>query len=130
MAFWQPVGATPIPKELPLWLLVTIAILIVVMLVASTIIILVGRWARTGEGPATSSGGLLSQFRLMYEQGECTREEYERIRNRLAGRIRQELDLPDRKGPSRPSTDQTAISEGPSVDQPPLAPPPGDEPPA
>jgi hypothetical protein len=94
MADWRTFGAAPIPKEVPLWLFGAIVVLIVVLIVASGVIMLVGRWVKAPPDAATSSGGLLSEFRLMYEQGECSREEYEQIRNRLGKRLRQELELP------------------------------------
>lgn len=103
MAVSLPFGAGNIPTEAPLWLIIAITILIVVLVVGSVVIMGVGRWAKASAPTGISAGDQLSQFRLMYEQGECTREEYERIRDRLGKRLRKELDLPaaaDERGPA------------------------------
>ena len=121
MAVPLPLGATEIPKEAPLWLIVTITILIVVLVVGAIIIMGVGRWAKSSAPTTASAGDQLTQFRLMYEQGECTREEYERIRARLGKRLRKELDLPE----GQSGRDARAPAEGDRPSSPPLSDAPG-----
>jgi hypothetical protein len=122
-------GATTLPKEAPLWLIVTITILIVVLVVGAAIIMGVGRWAKASTPTSISAGDQLSQFRLMYEQGECTREEYERIRDRLGKRLRKEMDLPPKGDkPSPPAgavDDRIQLGEGDRPPAPPFPETPG-----
>jgi hypothetical protein len=51
----------------------------------------------------------MSTFRELYESGELTREEFDRIRNKLTGRLQQELE-------AKPPADESAKptpSDGP-----------------
>jgi len=80
--------------EASLTLLVTIALLMVVVLVTAIIIIGLGRWLRRPDA-GSAAGASLSLFRSLYERGECSKEEYERIRARLGKKLKQELQLPE-----------------------------------
>lgn len=79
--------------EASLTLLATIALLMVVMLVTAFVIIWLGRWTKRPAGGSTT-GESLSLFRSLYERGECSKEEYERIRAKLGKKLKQELQLP------------------------------------
>jgi hypothetical protein len=70
------------------------------LLVGALVIAIVDRWRkRAASQDKLSPGQQLSQFRTMYEKGELSREEYERIRALLGGRLREDLHLP----PSKPA---------------------------
>src|SRR6059058_2795335 len=72
------------------------------LIVGAVIIGMVERWRkRSVAGP--SAGDQLSHFRELYEQGTITREEFERIRGRLAGKLRDELKLAPPAAPAAPS---------------------------
>ena len=81
-------------REASLTLLATIALLMVVVLVTAIVIVCLGRWTkRPLSGSAT--GESLSLFRSLYERGECSKEEYERIRAKLGKKLKQELQVPE-----------------------------------
>jgi hypothetical protein len=96
-------------RDMALAILRGMLVLIAVMAVSAAIIIWVGRWMRRPAAPP--GGDDLAYYRLLYEQGEFSREEYERIRARLGKQLRKDLDLPAKE------------------EAPPAAPPPN-EPPA
>ena len=65
----------------------------------------------------------------MYERGEMSREEFERVRTLLGGQLRQELNVPVPPQPtaaeaSPPDTNIQAVPPGPQSPPPPEAPPP------
>ena len=49
-------------------------------------------WLRRPEGGST--GGEMTSFRELFERGELSQEEYDRVRSRLGKRMREELDRP------------------------------------
>jgi uncharacterized membrane protein len=51
---------------------------------------LANRWRRRQEVGTATANNQMSTFRELYERGEITREEYDRIRNKLGGRMRLE----------------------------------------
>ena len=101
-------------SELSLPLLWTVLILAGIALTAGLVIIWLGRSLKKPAAAADSrsAGDQLAYFRLLYEQGECSREEYERIRTKLGQRLRQQLDLPA----------QPASSESPAPAEDPAGP--------
>jgi len=68
--------------------------LIAVLLGGALIIFLVDRWRKRQQPLETSDDLVLANYRSMYEEGELTREEFERIKEKLTHRLRSELDLP------------------------------------
>jgi hypothetical protein len=103
-------------REASLTLLATIALLMVVVLVTAIVIVCLGRWTkRPLSGSAT--GESLSLFRSLYERGECSKEEYERIRAKLGKKLKQELQLPEQ---------QTEEGRAPAAGPPPALAPEGD----
>ena len=67
--------------------------LVGVLLLGALIIGMVDRWRKRSASEVLSAGDQLSHFRRLYEQGTLTREEFERIRARLAEKLRDELKL-------------------------------------
>jgi hypothetical protein len=92
----------------PLWFS-----LIAVLLLGAVLVYLVDRWRKRLQSERPSAGDQLTSFRALYERGELSREEYERIRNKLGQKLRQELDLPGRPAAPPPA------AERPSPPQPP-----------
>jgi hypothetical protein len=76
--------------------------LVAALLVGALVIALVDRWRKRSPDDRISPGDQLSQFRLLYEQGQLSKEEFERIRGRLGRQLRDELDLPDKPPPASP----------------------------
>jgi hypothetical protein len=60
------------------------------------------RWRRQAAEPPESAGDQLSRFRQLYDQGELSREEFERIRGLLDRRRRQDQDVPPAEEPPDP----------------------------
>lgn len=125
VAAWTVVGEGQFGRELPLSLLGGTVLLMAVLAIAAVIIIYLGRWAKRSK---TSASDDLTYYRLLYEQGEFSREEYEQIRAKLSQRLRKELDLPTPAGepppgPSEPERNQ-AIRAGLPPPSPPVEPPP------
>jgi hypothetical protein len=101
--------------------------LVVALMLAALVLAIVDHWRkRRARSDRLSPGEQLSHFRSLYEKGELSREEYERIRTLLGGRLREELQLPA----ARPA--ETAQAPGPQTGiqaldermQPPPPPPP------
>jgi hypothetical protein len=90
--------------------------LIGVILLIAVVIFIVDRWRKRPPVERLSTGDQLSQFRLLYEQGQLSREEYDRIKATLMPRLRQEMNVPVRpsEGPKAP----------PAPDEPPPPAPP------
>jgi hypothetical protein len=64
------------------------------VLVGAVVITLVQRWRGRNTEEHLSTGDQLAHFRSLYEAGDLSEEEYDRIRALLGDRLRQELDLP------------------------------------
>jgi hypothetical protein len=94
-----PEPEVPLTEVRPLWIALVAAILL-----GALVIFLVDRWRKRSQTDQFSAGNQLSRFRLLYEQGELSREEYDRIRGKLGARLRQELDVPARPAETAPST--------------------------
>jgi hypothetical protein len=95
------------PVSMWLW---TILILTAVVLVAAAVIMSVGRWAKQPGSASRSSGEELASFRVLYERGEFSQEEYDRIRSRLSQKLRSELKVPAEKPAEPPAAQPAATS--------------------
>jgi hypothetical protein len=91
---WPAAGLSLLDPRL-LW--ATVA-LVVALLLGAAVIAWADRWRKKADPGLTSPGEQLAVFRLSYERGEMSQEEYERIRARLAPRIRESQ--PGVKGPA------------------------------
>jgi len=129
VAAWYVLGESPFARELPLSLLGGTLLLMAALAIAAITIITIGRWVKR---PRTQTSDDLTYYRLLYEQGEFSREEYERIRAKLGLRLRKELDLPLPAGEAPPAPPGPEGQQDPGIragkpEQP--APPPPTEPP-
>ena len=116
----------PLPKPPPslldpqlLWAMVA---LITTLLLGAVIFAWLDRWRKRGDRDRLTPTDQLTAFRQSYERGELSQEEYQRIRAKLAPRVRQQVNLPPK--PARPNP--TAGGENPqpseSTDPPPNPP--------
>src|SRR5262249_34882370 len=105
-------AALPVAGTLSLWarravmdprLLWATLGLIGILLVGALIIWWVDRWRKRSQEGLDSSGDQLAQFRELYEQGNLSAEEFERIRGLLGKRLRQELEMPPSETPEKDS---------------------------
>jgi hypothetical protein len=72
------------------------------LLVAALVVSWTDRWRKRRGTDSPSSGEQLTHFRALYEKGELSREEFERIRSRLGQQIRKDLNVPQRPPPESP----------------------------
>jgi Short C-terminal domain len=108
--------------------LVAGVIIAAVLLVVAMLIHVVKTWRKRMAGrPMTYPGEQLSSFRALYERGELSREEYERIRAKLGQKLRKALEVP---GPAAaPAAEATAEAQTPPA-PPAEGPRPPSDPPA
>jgi hypothetical protein len=92
----------PVDWRETLW--VTVG-LVGAVLVGILLIWLVDRWRKRSVDSPTSSDDQLAHFRELFDRGEISAEEFERIRGLLGKRLRQQLELP----PSSPEDKQPPI---------------------
>jgi hypothetical protein len=122
-------GGRPPPGE---WLKAALP-LVGALLVGAVILYLFDRWRkRAARREANASNDQLSHFRSLYEEGEMSREEFERVKALLSGQLRQELNVPAPPAPEAPpavngtapaDTNVQASPPGPQSPPPPEAPP-------
>jgi hypothetical protein len=92
--------------------------LIGVLLLGALVLYFIDRWRKRAALPGTPAGDELTQYRLLYERGQMSREEFERVKALLSGRMRKELNVPAPAGPEQ------AIQAAPSAPPPQAIPPP------
>jgi len=110
--------------------LLLVLLLIGVLLLGALVIAVAQRWRRAAP-ERLSPSDQLARFRLLYEEGQLSREEFDRLRALLGGQIRQEAGAggdPAKKGknaaagpPKRPDT--PPATNGPIEPPPPVTPP-------
>jgi hypothetical protein len=116
-AVWQAIAeadlaARPLVWDLQLlWLTLFLA---AVLLLGALVLIWIDRWRKRPGSERLSANEQLTNFRELYEQGQLSQEEFERIRALLSGQLQHELDLPAR----RPSTDSEPKPETPKPAEP------------
>jgi hypothetical protein len=79
-------------------LLAATGLLIGVLLLGALVLYYADRWRRRQFSDDRSTSDDLTSFRVLYERGELSQTEYDRIRNRLAGKIKREA-----AGPPKPA---------------------------
>src|SRR5438094_7221668 len=68
--------------------------LVAILLLGALVLAWFDRLRKRADPSVLTPGDQLATFRLSYERGELSQEEYERIRARLGPKLRQQLDLP------------------------------------
>ncbi len=102
--------------------------LIGILLVGALILYLFDRWrkrADEAEEGACAPNDQLSHFRSLYERGEMSQEEFDRVKALLAAQLRREMNVPAPPAPAPPAanTNVQANPPGPQSPPPPEAPP-------
>jgi len=82
----QPKRSDPFLQRGEDWLVV--GLLAGTLLVAAVVVWAVDRWRKRITSETGRSGEELTSFRAMYERGEITEEEYNRVRNKVASRVK------------------------------------------
>ena len=68
---------------------VGVGLLVAALLAGALLIWLLERWRKNASGAANRAGyGQLSDYREMFDRGEITAEEYERLRLKVAERVK------------------------------------------
>lgn len=98
-----------------------------VVLLGAVVIITVDRWRRRPTRHQSTASDQLSEFRSLYERGELSREEFERIRSRLGKQLRRELEVPP-GAEARSQASKPSAAPGPAAESPKTR-PDGDNPP-
>src|SRR5438067_6025206 len=81
----------------PLWdprLLWLALALIAILLVGALIIAWVDRWRKRTGSERLTANEQLANFRRLYEEGQLSQEEFERVRLLLSEQLRRELAVP------------------------------------
>jgi multidrug resistance efflux pump len=99
------------------------------LLGGAIVLYLIDRWRKRGaaeEEAAATPNDQLSRFRSLYERGEMSREEFERVKALLTGQLRRELNVPAPAAPAESRPVDTNIQAAPPDPQ---SPPPPEAPP-
>ncbi len=78
--------------------------LVVVLLLAAAILAWFDRWRKRPDAALMSPADQLNAFRLSYERGELSADEYKRIKARLAPKIKQQWNVPSSTPADRPTS--------------------------
>jgi hypothetical protein len=130
-------NSTRVLEETSATLLWATLLILVVFATGAIVILWVDRWRKRASAARLTPSDELAHFRVLYEQGELSREEFERIRARLSRRLRNELEVPPKAGAppaeaAQPTAPLTGIRSAESMteiqpagaDGPPPVPPP------
>jgi hypothetical protein len=95
-AAWQAIAKAG-PVQPPLWdprlLWLTLALLAII-LISALLLAWIDRWRRRSGSERLSANEQLANFRELYDKGQLSKEEFERIRALLSKELRRELDVP------------------------------------
>jgi hypothetical protein len=101
-------------KSDALW--ITVGLLLLVLLVGIVVLAYIDRWRKRSAPFEKDSVEEVSNFRDLYESGEITQGEYERIRAKMAGRVKEKVGVKPSAVP--PSTAEAAPSADGPADNP------------
>ena len=93
-------------------LLTTGLLLAGALLVAALVIAAVSRWRRRGDKEQLTPGDQLTHFRSLYERGDMSAEEFQRLRALLSGQV---VGRPPAAVPQKPKEgEQPPAADGPA----------------
>ena len=72
------------------------------------------RWRKRAAPPAFDANDQLARFRELYDKGELSQKEFDRIRERLGGKIRADLGVPAAAVPENLNEEKPA-ADGPGA---------------
>jgi uncharacterized membrane protein len=130
-AYPAPVVAAGISLLDPKFVQVLIAtgLLAAILIIGAVVVALFDRWRKRQANETFSTHDQLASFRLLYERGELSREEFERVRRQLmerlkASEVRSEPPLADATGsvPEAPPADGKEPQSPGDASAPPQAP--------
>jgi len=115
---WQAAAGVRLPQRVSPWdprLLWATLALVAIILVGAAVIVWLDRWRKRSDANPMVANEDLAYFRELYDRGELSAEEFERVRLRLGRQLRKELDVPAR-APEDPPAEQ-APPPGPPAEQ-------------
>jgi hypothetical protein len=115
-AWTLPVLALTKEERLLLW----VGVLAGVLVLGGMFIARLDRWRKRQMEEVDESPTQLMSFRTMYERGELSKEEYDRVLRRMAERVGARSRLPTKQAPASVPTEP----DPPATQEPP-SPPPG-----
>src|SRR5262245_38001523 len=80
--------------------------LAVALLLGAVVVVLVAKWRRSRPALSPSASDQLAQYRLLYEQGAISEEEFKKLRALLGGELRKNLDLSPAPRPAQPAASE------------------------
>lgn len=113
----DPPPARP-PSLLDPQLLWAMVALVATLLLGALIFAWLDRWRRRGDRDTLTPVHQLTAFRQSYDRGELSQQEYERIRAKLAPKVRQQVNLPPKPADAGSPTAQPATPEPPAPTEP------------
>ncbi|HEX4588865.1 MAG TPA: SHOCT domain-containing protein [Gemmataceae bacterium] len=91
------------PSFLDPQLLWAMAALIATLLLGAIIFAWLDRWRKRGDRTILTPADQLTSFRQSYDRGELSQAEYERIRAKLAPKLREQVKLPPKPATASPN---------------------------
>jgi hypothetical protein len=76
--------------------------LVGLLLVGALVIRWADRWRKREAEPPETSDDQMTHFRQLYEKGEMSAEEFEKVRGLLGRRLREDLEVPPPERPQNP----------------------------
>jgi Short C-terminal domain len=118
---WQVVANAKLPATPRAWdprlLWLTLA-LAGIILVGAVVIALLDRWRKHAAPEVSTANDQLAQFRELYERGELSQAEFDRIRATLEKELRREWNVPTPK-PAAENPEQVPQAKDSLPDRPP-----------
>jgi hypothetical protein len=127
------VAKTKLPAPPRSWdprLLWTTLAFVAIIVIGAIAVAVLDRWRKRAVPPTFDANDQLAQFRELYDKGELSEQEFERIRERLGGKIREDLGVPAAAAPENlkaekaPADGQTS-APGPNGTRPDIPADPG-----
>jgi hypothetical protein len=117
---WQACVAEASPAPPRFWdprLFAATLVLVGVILLGALVIYCLDRWRKRAQAPSLTANDQLANFRELYEQGDISHREFERIKGRLAPLLREQLNVPESKSAGETSPANPVINP-PAPDNP------------
>ena len=97
----------------------TIVVMIVLVMIAGGLVMLITRWIKRSGSAAQMYGDDRASFKVLYERGELTEEEYQKIRARLGQKLKEDIKATAPKSADATSPEPTnrlsAAEPGPTI---------------
>jgi hypothetical protein len=86
------------------------------LLVCAGVVYLARRWALSGRDDRVTPSDQLALYRSLYEKGDMTQEEFDKLRSHLGAQLRQSADAPPAPAPPAPAPQTQNNVNGPPPD--------------